>query len=174
MHMLLPLLAFTLFQTSADIPMLSGLGISGVTQGGRAPASIDTVQSMIVEGTWKEPHAGDAAPAPRGGERKWEEIRANKEGVFEGGAAGGGYIYTSVESDSDKPMLLQATGDSMVYINGVPRGGDPYSYGYLKLPFLLKKGHNTFLFSCGRGRLQGEAHRAQIIRDAQHRRPNGA
>src|SRR5438477_380351 len=44
----------------------------------------------------------------------------------------------------------------MVYINGEPRGGDPYSYGYLKIPFLMKRGHNEFLFPCGRGRLQAK------------------
>ncbi|HVT11911.1 MAG TPA: prolyl oligopeptidase family serine peptidase [Fimbriimonadaceae bacterium] len=138
----------------ADIPLLSGLGISEVSQGGRAPVGIDTVQSQIVAGQWKEPHAGDKVPAPRGGEREWTAVTANKNGTFDGGPANGGYIDCTADSDSDKPMLLVAAGDTLVYINGVIRAGDPYGYGYLKIPFEMKKGHNEFLFLCGRGSLK--------------------
>jgi dienelactone hydrolase len=161
--MLLPALALVIAQRTTDIPILSGLGISGVTQGGRAPVGIDTVQSLIVEDKWQEPRAGDKVPGARGGDRAWAEVKANKDGVFEGGATGGGYIFASVDSDAEKPMLLQAAGDTMVYINGEPRTGDPYSYGYLRLPFLMKKGHNQFLFSCGRGRLQAKLIEAKPV-----------
>lgn len=155
--MLLPALAVAfVLQSRGEIPIVSGLGVSGVTQGGRAPVGIDTVQSLVVEGKWAEPHAGDKVSGARGGDRTWAEVMANKDGVFEGGPTAGGYVFATVDSDVDKPMLLQASGDTMVYINGVPRAGDPYSYGYLKIPFPMKKGHNTFLFNCGRGRLQAK------------------
>lgn len=150
---MLAFLVLALTQHPADIPLLSGLGVSGVTQGGRAPVGIDTVQSLIVEGKWNEPKAGDKIAGSRGAERTWAEIKANKDGVFEGGPTNGGYIDVTAESDAEKPMLLVAAGDTMVYINGVPRAGDPYGYGYLKIPFLMKKGHNEFLFTCGRGSL---------------------
>ena len=166
--MLVPLLSLALLGQTAEIPILSGLGISGVTQGGRSPVAIDTVQSLIVEGAWKEPKAGDVVAGARGGERKWEEVKANKDGVFEGGPTQGGYVYATVESDKDKPMLIQAAGDTMVYVNGEPRGGDPYSYGWLKLPFQMKKGHNTFLFACGRGRLQAKRPRRRFVGAARH------
>ncbi|MFI5386109.1 MAG: prolyl oligopeptidase family serine peptidase, partial [Fimbriimonadales bacterium] len=153
--MMLPLLALAVAHLqSADIPLVAGVGVSGVTQGGRAPAPIDTVQALIVAGKWKEPHAGDKIAGARGAERTWTDVKANKDGVFEGGPAGNGYVDIGYDSDAEKPMLLQASGDTMVYINGVPRAGDPYNYGYLKIPFLMKKGHNEFLFSCGRGSLK--------------------
>jgi pimeloyl-ACP methyl ester carboxylesterase len=143
-------------QQPNEIALVSGLGISGVTQGGRVPAPIDTLQSQIVEGKWTEPHADNTVPGARGNPSKWVAVTANKDGVFEGGPTQGGYVLLTAESDSDKPMLLHASGDTMVYINGEPRAGDPYSFGYLKIPFLMKKGRNTFLFSCGRGRLQAK------------------
>src|SRR5688500_9425261 len=126
--MVLPLIAAIAIQVqSADIPLITGLGISGVTQGGRVPAPVDLVQKRMVEGTWVAPKAGDAMAGIRD-EVKWTEIQANKDGVFEGGATRGGYIYATYESPDERPMLLQAAGDTMVYINGAPRAGDPYSY----------------------------------------------
>jgi len=152
---MLCILAFVVaIQAPADIPLLSGVGVTGVSQGGRAPAGIDTVQALIVAGKWKEPEAGQKVAGARGSERTWEAVKANKDGVFDGAPARGGYIDIGYDSDAEKPMLLVATGDTMVYVNGVPRAGDPYGYGYLKLPFPLKKGHNEFLFSCGRGSLK--------------------
>jgi len=53
-------------------------------------------------------------------------------------------------------MLLDAAGDSLVYVNGALRAGDPYSYGYLKLPVFLHHGQNTLLFVVGRGQLKAK------------------
>lgn len=153
MFLALAVLAVSRFQ-SPSIPLIAGVGISGVSQGGRAPVGIDSVQSLLVDGKWTEPKAGDKIGGTRGAERTWAEVKGNKDGVFEGGPTNGGYIDVTSESDAEKPMLLLAAGDTMVYINGVPRAGDPYGYGYLKIPFLMKKGHNEFLFSCGRGSLK--------------------
>jgi dienelactone hydrolase len=49
-------------------------------------------------------------------------------------------------------MMLEARGDMMVYVNGEPHAGDPYSNGKLHIPVLLKKGANELVFShAGRG-----------------------
>jgi poly(3-hydroxybutyrate) depolymerase len=50
-------------------------------------------------------------------------------------------------------MLLEASGHGSVFVNGEPRGGDPYSWGFVRIPVKLKAGSNEFLFSVGRGRL---------------------
>jgi poly(3-hydroxybutyrate) depolymerase len=42
----------------------------------------------------------------------------------------------------------------MVYVNGEPRAGDPYRYGYVHLPVLMRAGTNDFLFHVARGRFQ--------------------
>jgi poly(3-hydroxybutyrate) depolymerase len=44
----------------------------------------------------------------------------------------------------------------MVYVNGEPRAGDPYGYGFLHLPVRLEAGENVFLFQHGRGALRAE------------------
>src|SRR4051794_32762485 len=110
--MFLSLLALAVgrFQ-AAEIPPVAGLGITGVTQGGRMPTPIDTVQSLIVEGKWKEPKVGETVVGARGDNRAWIEAKANKDGVFEGPETRGGYVYVSVDSDVEKPMLLHASGD---------------------------------------------------------------
>jgi len=127
----------------ADIVITEGLG-TRVPPSRRSIVHIDPVEATIVKGTWSRPTEG------QGG---WTKIVANKDKVFEGGPTGGGYIYCSVKSDADKTMLLEASGHSMVYVNGAPRAGDPYSYGYVSLPVHLRRGDNDFLFLCGRGRL---------------------
>jgi hypothetical protein len=50
--------------------------------------------------------------------------------------------------------LLEAAGHSMVYVNGVPRTGDPYSTGWTRLPIKLNRGNNGLLFLCSRGTLR--------------------
>src|SRR4051794_20402176 len=111
--MLLPLLALSVVYQATEIPIISGVGVTGVSQGGRAPVGVDTVQDLIVNGKWKEPHAGDTIVGARGN-RTWEAIAANKDGVFEGGATQGGYVDCVIDSEADKAMLLQAAGDTMV------------------------------------------------------------
>lgn len=151
--LLVALVALTLRPEPAEIPFTNALGISGVSQGGRIPISADAVQAQIVRGQWKAPHAGDKLTGPRG-EREWTKVDANKDGVFEGPATQGGYIYAEFDSPEDKPMVLVATGDTTVYVDGEPRAGDPYGYGWLELPVMMHKGKNGFLFSCGRGALK--------------------
>ena len=51
-------------------------------------------------------------------------------------------------------MMLEAAGHGLVYADGEPRAGDPYSTGYVQLPVRVKKGSNALLFQVGRGRLK--------------------
>lgn len=132
------------FVVADEIFVTEGLGTRTPT-GRRSVVHIDPVEAAIVQGTWQKPVEG------QGG---WTKVSANNEKVFQGGPTGGGYIYCSVKSDAEKTMLLEASGHTMVYVNGAPRAGDPYSYGYVSLPITLHKGTNDLLFLCGRGRLQ--------------------
>jgi hypothetical protein len=43
-------------------------------------------------------------------------------------------------------MILQASGHALVYVNGEPRTGDIYGYGWVELPVLVRKGTNELLF----------------------------
>src|SRR5205814_9285595 len=103
-------------------------------------------------GTWKPPKDGDQVIPPDGRPRTWKKLEAGKDGWFADSALQGGYAYASLESPAEKLVLLEAAGHNMVYVNGEPRGGDPYGFGYVHLAIKLKAGANHFLFSVGRGR----------------------
>ncbi len=143
---------------AADAPALpdEALVLPPVGGGGRTPVAADAVAAQIVAGKWQAPKAGDAVTLPDGATRKWEPLKAEKPGSWSGRALGGGYAYFSVTAPADAVMLLQASGHSMVYVNGEPRAGDPYQHGYVKLPVLLHKGENELLFQVGRGQLSAK------------------
>jgi hypothetical protein len=130
-----------------------GLVLRPVGRYGRTPIHRDAVEAEVVAGRWKAPQEGDKVSLPGGTEQKWEKVAAGKDGNFNHPALRGGYLHLGVESPADKVMLLEASGHGVVYVNGEPRTGDPYGTGYVRLPVLLRKGANDFLFQgAGRGR----------------------
>jgi pimeloyl-ACP methyl ester carboxylesterase len=122
---------------------------------GRSAFHRDPVEFQVVTGAWKAPKAGDTVRWPNGSDSKWEQRKADKDGSF-AATAPGGYAYVAVPSAKTEVMLLEASGHGMVYVNGEPRVGDTYGYGYVKLPVLLKAGTNEFLFQFGRGKLKAK------------------
>lgn len=126
---------------AADIPFTQGKATT-VRGNARTPVRIDPVESDLLGGTLDT--------------SKWTDVSANKDGEFGGSQFNSGYAYFEVESKTEKTMFLQAKGHSMVYVNGEPRVGDVYSFGYVSLPVQLKKGTNTFLFSVARGSFSGK------------------
>jgi len=137
----------------APIEIKEGFAIGGVMAGGRTPVGFDSVQDAVVHGKWTMPKEGDTSPTSSGGTAKWRHVTAGKDGAFSGL---GTYFAASVDVPNECAMVLEAAGYNMVYVNGAPRAGDPYGYGYLKLPVWLHKGQNSFLFSVGRGQLKAK------------------
>jgi poly(3-hydroxybutyrate) depolymerase len=137
-----------------EIVIRQAVAVSGVSRGGRVPFAEDAVLSQIVRGTWQPPKAGDSVSLPDGSMRAWETVSAGADGTFTGRALAGGYVYAAVASPEERICLLEAPGSTVAYVNGEPHAGDPYSYGYLRLPVRLKKGTNHLLFVAGRGRLK--------------------
>src|SRR5205823_5459895 len=123
-----------------EIRLTEGLGIRSVARAGRSAVHTDPIEAQIVAGTWKAPKLGDSVTLPDGSTRTWEAVKADDKGAFTGPAFAGGYAFFTVPSDAERVMMLEATGHSMVYVNGEPRTGDPYGAGYVKLPVLLKQG----------------------------------
>ncbi len=134
------------------VQFVDGLAIGGVIAGGRLPVFFDSIQGKLLAGQVGLPKEGETSPTASGGTAKWRKVFAGKDGTFTG--LGNGYLAASMESRETQVMLLEAAGDSLVYVNGAPRAGDPYSNGYLKLPVLIYKGQNAFLFVVGRGQLK--------------------
>lgn len=122
----------------------------------RSALHTDPVEAQLVAGKWTPPAAGDTVVLPNETSQNWEAITAREDSSFQHPAMNGGYAYASVDCPEQKVMVLEAAGHSMVYVNGVPRTGDVYGYGYTRLPVLLRKGRNDLLFLCGRGSLRAK------------------
>lgn len=114
--------------------------IGDVATRGRHAVHTDLIEAAVIDGS----------VLPSGA---WTLVEPNDDGVLEHDALRGGYAFASITAEHAGPAVLQARGASMVYVNGVPRMGDPYSNGLLSLPVMLHAGENEFLFRVKRGRL---------------------
>lgn len=121
---------------------------------GRSFIRTDSVERHLVEGKWTTPVDGGSMMLPEGSTSVWTRVEARTDESIRSASFRGGYAYAEVVSNRDRSMILRAAGHGVVYVNGEPRAGDVYSYGYLHLPVALKQGTNTFLFSVGRGSLK--------------------
>jgi pimeloyl-ACP methyl ester carboxylesterase len=137
------------------IPLRDALLLEPVGRRGRVAVAPDPVQALIASGRWTTPAAGDVVVAASGAERRWEAATADEAGRLQGSSAlRGGYALFGHESPGERIMVLHAVGHSLAYVNGEPRGGDPYSTGFVRVPVRLQAGPNELLFSVSRGRLQ--------------------
>jgi hypothetical protein len=138
-----------------------GLAIGQIGRSARSPNRFDAVEHQIVLGSGARPAEGGTVTAPDGTVRTWSALRAATRGegesavaVFEDQTLAGGYLFATYESDADRTLLLESRSNGMVYVNGEPRVGDVYAYGWFRVPIRVRKGTNEFLFACGRGSLQ--------------------
>jgi poly(3-hydroxybutyrate) depolymerase len=125
-----------------------------VGTGGRRPVHVDAVEARIVAGTWTPPRAGEAVELPDSTTKTWTEASAGENGWLRDDALRGGYACWTVASPEERVMILEASGHRSVYVNGTPRGGDPYGNGWTRLPVLLRAGSNVLLFHVSRGRVR--------------------
>ncbi len=135
-----------------EIVLKEALVIGPVGSSARSPIHTDAVEAMIVAGTWKTPTGGDTVALPDGKTQSWKPAAAGNDGWL--AIPAGGYAAWTVLSPDQRVMILEASGHGMVYVGGVPRVGDPYEYGYVKLPIELNAGANDLLFRSGRRRLR--------------------
>ncbi|MBI3411345.1 MAG: prolyl oligopeptidase family serine peptidase [Planctomycetes bacterium] len=141
-------------QKPKDILPKEALVIKLPGQAARSAVHIDPIEAQIVAGTWKAPKAGDELRIDADKVATWEKAEFKKENTLVHPALRGGYAYVPIEVEKDGVWMLEAAGNNMVYVNGEPRAGDPYSHGYLSLPVYLRKGTNDLLFLVGRGQLR--------------------
>ncbi|MGV3774601.1 MAG: prolyl oligopeptidase family serine peptidase, partial [Verrucomicrobiales bacterium] len=149
----IPLQSQTVSLSATNQVFREALGIRRVGEGGRSPLHTDAIEARIVAGNWTFPTAGEELTAPNGSNQAWNRLSAKTDDWFEGDVLRGGYLAVQCVTEKPEVRVLAATGHSMVYVNGAPRGGDVYAYGYMRVPVELQAGTNTFLFATGRGRL---------------------
>jgi pimeloyl-ACP methyl ester carboxylesterase len=135
-------------------PFKEALAIKRSGEGGRSPLHTDAIEAKIVAGNWNFPKEGEEVETPSGSKQSWTRISAKSDDWFDGDALRGGYLAVQCVAEKEETRILAAAGHSMVYVNGEPRGGDVYSYGYMRVPVALRAGTNEFLFATGRGRMR--------------------
>jgi dienelactone hydrolase len=137
-----------------DVRVGPCLAIGKIGSSSRSPVHTDAIEAGLISGNWRPPAEGDRLRLPDGASSQWHQINPNKDGWFDDDRLKGGYAYAPVTARSNCVLILVAEGDSLAYVNGAPRAGDPYEYGYVHLPVPLHAGTNDFLFVCGGGRLK--------------------
>ncbi len=147
-------LAAELSPTTAELVLTNALVLDSGSRYGRNALFTDPVEAQLAGGTWIAPAVGESVTLPNGEHRFWTNAIAGSDGWLSGSALRGGWAYFSVEVSQPRIMLLNASGQSMGYVNSEPRVGDLYQYGYVETPVLLHAGTNEFLFAAGRGRLR--------------------
>ncbi len=121
------------------------LVLPAVGRYGRVPLHQDPLQALLARGKWSAPLAGSSVSRFDGKLKTWVAASADSTGWLDGSQIHGGYVFAAVKSAVRRVALLEASGHSMVYVNGVPRSGDPYRSGQTILPIILESGTNTFL-----------------------------
>ena len=117
---------------------------------GREALYTDELACQLYTNTLKPPVHGGLFSNQGGREVKWQTLvadslnRLRSSGGSDFGGRGGGYIYLTYTSNKEQVALLNARGNSSVYVNGELHMGDAYGLGYLYIPIKLKKGLNEF------------------------------
>jgi dienelactone hydrolase len=136
------------------LTLRKGLAVGGGGRAGRSPVHTDAIEAQMISGKWQRPAEGDRVQLADGAFQQWHPIEADTNGWFADEAWRGGYAFVPMTVETNCVMLLEAAGDDLAYVNGEPRAGDPYEYGYVHLPVALHAGTNDLLFQCSRGRLK--------------------
>ena len=80
----------------------------------------------------------------------WGAMEADSAGLFKRPEMRSAFLYTSYDSPKEQIVLLETTGGTRTYVNGMPHEGDHYDFGYTLVPIKLKKGLNEFVYTPGR------------------------
>ncbi|MCR8669447.1 alpha/beta hydrolase-fold protein [Aestuariibaculum sp. M13] len=80
----------------------------------------------------------------------WKTITVDTSNTFNDRELRSSYVCLKYKSGAEKTVLFEASGHSLVLINGMPHEGDHYDFGYNLIPLKLKKGLNVFVLKVGR------------------------
>jgi len=131
--------------------LTEGLVIQNGVVYGRNTFINDPQAEDIIQDRFERPRDGMVSgKTPEGEEAVWTRLTADEDGYFTSGKLRGGALYIEYNSPRDKIMLLNASGHTMVFVNGEPREGDHYDFNYSLHPVFMKKGLNQFYFTNGR------------------------
>ncbi len=114
---------------AAALPTIKdALVIPTVGRYGRDAIYVDHLEAQMAKPDW-HPREGDEIAVPGAPSRKWIRPRFDDDGAMKHDALRGGYMYVALEAAAEQVLLLETRGTGIVYVNGVPRTGDPYGSG---------------------------------------------
>ncbi len=94
---------------------------------------------------------GDKGAVSRSGEtKKWEAVTVDEKNEFSDRRLRSGYLYLQYETSQEETVLIDASGHTKLFVNGLPYEGDHYDFGWSLIPIRLNPGMNTFLLTVGR------------------------
>jgi predicted peptidase len=155
---LFSLLAISITGTAQKIYHFEeGLGVGPCHQYGREALYTDQLAYQLYSGTLLKPQDGlTLMKNDKGEDIKWRKVKADSTHRLRGDSFSNGYVYLTYQSDKEQTAILTVAGHDMLFLNGVPRGGDMYRYGWMNLPVRLKKGTNEIYARVARfGRFGG-------------------
>lgn len=85
-----------------------------------------------------------------GNNMQWTSIKTDSTNSFNDGNLRSSYVFLKYDSKSEKTVIFEASGHSLILINGLPHEGDHYDFGWNLIPLKLKKGINVFVLKVGR------------------------
>lgn len=153
-HLILCILSVTteVLLAQDTIRFNEGLIIGPEGRRNRSAVFTDQIYHQLVTGKFKAPAVGDEAGKDgRDSIRRWEKINLTEDGIFKDNKLRGGLLYLSYEAEESAIHILEISGNSELFVNGVPRSGDIYNKKWILHPVKLRKGKNEFLIRGSRG-----------------------
>lgn len=108
------------------------------------------VANLLLDEGFQIQEGGEGGVSRRGETLRWESLKVDEKNEFSDRRLRSGYLYLEYESDREQIVVLDASGATKVFVNGMPHEGDHYDFGWSLLPVSLKRGKNTFLMTGGR------------------------
>ncbi len=112
----------------------------------RFPIHRDTIEASLIDHSFKLPGVGVKVTTSAGKTVSWAPVSPVSPGKYT--VDRGGYTDIVIKMPTATSAILNAGGDSLVYVNGAILPGDVYSNGQLHLPVHLRAGRNDLLFLC--------------------------
>jgi pimeloyl-ACP methyl ester carboxylesterase len=117
----------------------------------RSPIVVDPWRARLVRGTAEAPAEG-AAVETGSGSVAWKPLKA-ADGQFEDPALRNGWGYARIVHPQEEVQLLEVRGPTDLVVDGIPRGGDAYETGLIRVPFVARPGGTDVYLRAQRGRL---------------------
>ncbi|HLP17650.1 MAG TPA: prolyl oligopeptidase family serine peptidase, partial [Bacteroidota bacterium] len=156
-------------QSTAPVVLTTGLLLAAAPPAPSQTISPNAVIATLETGSWKTPSANEPFDSDNKALGAWRTITAETDGWFRDSSLGYAYVSMTYRSDKEQIALIEAHGNSVVYVNGLARAGNIYGFqdtyeswgprfDYVYIPVKLRKGVNEFVFECRRGLLKVKIH----------------